>query len=85
MILPTESTIEMQSNQHNDINICVWKDKDTGALKESKTGNKVQYTKADSYSSTSYGTVWGNGTDNPVLGYAIKNGTGDTIETAQMK
>lgn len=84
MILPTENVIEMNSNQHNDINIGVWKD-NNGVLKASITGAKDQRNEANGYSSTSYGTVWGNGTDNPVLGYAIKSGTGDTIETAQLK
>lgn len=84
MVLPTESTIEMQSNQHNDINIGVWKE-NNGVLKNSTTGAKKQTNTSKGFNSTSYGTVWGNGTDNPVLGYAIKSGTGDTIETAQLK
>jgi hypothetical protein len=33
----------------------------------------------------SYGTVYGNGTKNPILGYAIKQGALGYIETAQMK
>ena len=33
----------------------------------------------------SYGTVWGNGTKNAILGYATTNGASGYIETAQMK
>ena len=52
---------------------------------DSVTGTSSTYNKANSYSSQSYGFVYGNGTANPVMGYAVKNGSGDTIETAQMK
>lgn len=86
-IVPTASTVEMQSNQHNDIGIGVWKTS-AGVLtapnvsgKNSSTSNTV-----NSYDSDSYGQVYGNGTSNAVLGYAIKHGaSSDNIETAQMK
>ena len=53
----------------------------------SKTGTKRQTTKSGSgYKRTSYGTVWGNGSMTPVLGYVIKNGSQtDNIETAQIR
>lgn len=86
-IVPTVNTVEMQSNLHNDINIGVWKTSDGEITapnvsgRQSSTRNKV-----NGYSSSSYGQVYGNGTSNPVLGYAIKHGSsGDNIETAQMK
>lgn len=83
-VVPTSSIIEMQSNQHNDINIGVWKD--SGVIKVSTTGTSGTTNTASGYSSTSNGQIYGNGTKNPVLGYAIKYGSsGDTIETAQMK
>lgn len=83
-VVPTSSIIEMQSNQHNDINIGVWKD--SGVIKVSTTGTSETTNTASGYSSDSNGQIFGNGTKNPVLGYAIKYGSsGDTIETAQMK
>ena len=83
-VIPTAETIETQSHQHNDINIGVWKN--NGVLSNSATGTSSTYNSVNSYSSDSHGDVWGNGTKNAVLGYAIKHGaTGDNIETAQMK
>ena len=73
-VVPTPKTVETQSNQHNPINIGVWKNKDTGVLKASSTGTLS--------ATTTSGTCYGNGTSNPVLGYVI---TDDTIETAQKK
>lgn len=84
-VVPTSSIIEMQSNQHNDINIGVWKYND-GIIKNSDKGDSVTNNTPSSYDSTSNGQIYGNGTENPVLGYAIKYGSSsDTIETAQMK
>ncbi len=86
MVVPSQNVIEMQSNQHNDINIGVWKVIDTGVLKASTTGIKTQNHTTSGYNSTNNGIVWGNGTSNAVLGYAIKSGaSSDTIETAQLK
>lgn len=83
-VVPTSSIIEMQSNQHNDINIGVWKN--SGAITNSTTGESSTNNQPSSYSSVSNGQIYGNGTKNPVLGYAIKCGSSsDTIETAQMK
>ncbi|MBP3743752.1 MAG: hypothetical protein J6J00_12280 [Treponema sp.] len=73
-VVPTAKSVEIQSNQHNPINVGVWKDT-SGILKTSiATGT--------SSSATDKGTCYGNGTSNPVLGYVI---TDDTIETAQKK
>lgn len=84
-IVPTPSTMEMQSNQYNKINVGVWKDAN-GKVTTSKTGTSSTSNTANSYDSTSYGFVWGNGTSNAVLGYAIKpNSSADAIETAQMQ
>ncbi|MCR5698074.1 MAG: hypothetical protein K6G52_00375, partial [Treponemataceae bacterium] len=94
-IVPTEETVEMQSNQHNDINVGVWKDSDTGVMKTSLTttsSSNSNYNDANAYNSTSYGQIYGNGaTDSdgnlyPIIGYAVKNGSsGDVIETAQKR
>ena len=84
-VVPTSKVVEMQSNQHNDINIGVWKDS-SGIRKASSTGTSSVTNSPNSYDSTSNGQIWGNGTANPVLGYAVKKGSsGDTIETAQLK
>lgn len=77
-VVPTPKQVETQSNQHNPINIGVWKT-EAGVLKDSTfatstlTGDKA---------SNMSGKIYGNGTNNPVLGYVI---TDDTIETAQKK
>ena len=85
MVVPTSSVIEMQSNQHNDINIAVWKDS-SGVIKNSKNGTNSHPTNNNGYSADAYGHVYGNGTSNPIMGYAIKSGASqNTIETAQMK
>lgn len=84
-VVPTAQVVEMQSNQHNDINIGIWKDA-YGKVKASVTGSSSTSNTLNGYNSTSNGQVWGNGTMNAVLGYAVKKGSsGDTIETAQMK
>lgn len=85
MVVPTSSTIEMQSNQHNDINIAVWKDS-SGVIKKSKEGINSHPTNNNGYNADAYGHVYGNGTSNPIMGYAIKSGASqNTIETAQLK
>ena len=88
-IVPTDSIVEMQSNQHNDIGIGLWKD--GGVIVDSNspkytTGTSATNNTMNSYDSVSNGNVYGNGTKNAVLGYAIKHGSiGDNIETAQMR
>ncbi len=85
-VVPTNSSVNMQSNQYNKINVGVWKDSETGVIKESTSGTSSYYNNPNSYNSTSYGFVYGNGTSNAVLGYAIKvNSSSDAIETAQMQ
>ncbi len=86
-VVPTDRVVEMQSNQHNDINIGVWKNNNGELTGADVTGKVSSFTNSpNGYSSTSNGQIYGNGTKNPVLGYAIKYGSSsDTIETAQMK
>ena len=69
--IPTESRVEK-----DNINVAVWKDAN-GTIKNSATGT--------SSSNTTSGKVYGNGTANPVLGYAIRKATEGYIETAQKK
>ncbi|EID84905.1 hypothetical protein MSI_16010 [Treponema sp. JC4] len=85
-VVPTESSVNMQSNQYNKINVGVWKNSSTGVVKESTSGTSSYTNNPNSYNSTSYGFVYGNGTSNAVLGYAIKvSSSSDAIETAQMR
>ena len=74
--------IPTQSNAVKDrINVGVWKDAE-GVIKDSTTGTNSH---ADETGNTSTdGSVYGNGTKNPVLGYEIRPST-DTgfMETAQ--
>ena len=76
-LVPTSSKL---SEDH--INVGVWKS--DGVITTSTKG-----TTSYSYTSTAYGTdegtVYGNGTANPFLGYAITNGSTGYIETAQMQ
>ena len=94
-VVPIEEgrTLNMQSAQYNKINVALWKTRG-GVLTNSNDTNTFSpgtQTAADnvntlnSFDSTSYGFVYGNGTSNAVLGYAVKEGAGSTIETAQMK
>lgn len=87
--VPTESNVEMQSLQHNDINIGLWKD--NGVIVDSSsdkytTGTSSTTNIPNAYNSTSYGQIYGNGTANPVLGYAIRiDSKSGAIETAQLR
>lgn len=84
-VVPTSSSVSTQSNQYNKMNVGVWKDS-SGVVTTSKSGTSSYTNDASSYNSTSYGFVWGNGTSNAVMGYAIKaSSSSDAIETAQMK
>lgn len=86
-IVPTTSNVSLDnSKQTNLINVGVWKDKDTGKIKNSTTGNNSQVNQFNGYNSTSYGVVYGNGSKNAVLGYLVaEDSSNDFIETAQIK
>ena len=88
-IVPTESKYA-DNYAYSHVNVGVWKDSD-GKIKDSirpaagtpnvdkwKGSNKAVGDETNGY-------FWGNGTNNPVLGYGIKVGTRGYIETAQMK
>ncbi len=73
--------IPTQSNAVKDrVNVGVWKDS-SGVIKNSTTGTNAH---AGSGNTSDNGSVYGNGTKNPVLGYEIRPST-DTgfMETAQ--
>ncbi|MBR6355114.1 MAG: hypothetical protein IKS01_04965, partial [Paludibacteraceae bacterium] len=73
-LVPTASKVSV-----DHINVGVWKDGD-GKITESTNNGNIFTAGADGN-----GTVWGNGTSNAILGYAITKGSSGYIETAQMK
>ena len=92
--IPTASKVSI-----DHINIGLWKDsagKQNWSTIDGNTPNgktpgtaganvgQKSFT-AGTGANTSYGSVWGNGSKNPVLGYAITKGSNGYIETAQMK
>ena len=85
-IVPTSSYITLGSQGNNKMNVGIWKDISTWEIKNSTTGTKSSNHSGSGYGSTCNDTVWGNGTKNPVMGYAIKiSGSSCYIETAQLK
>ena len=92
-VLPTSSTLEMNSKQYNHINVCAWKTT-AGVLKAkadinttNNPGMKSTYSKDGSaYKNKATGQVYANGTANPILGYNIKDGaSSNAVEVAQMR
>ncbi|MBP3743751.1 MAG: Ig-like domain repeat protein [Treponema sp.] len=88
-VLPTTSTLEMNSKQYNHINVCAWKNTE-GELKTSVSNNtetgSTYYKAGTAFGSKAYGNVTANGTTNPILGYNIKDGaSSNSVETAQMR
>ena len=87
-LIPTSSKVSV-----DHINIGTWKDSDSKLTYSTTDGNApgsenigVNSFKAGANSDAdSYGMVYGNGSMNPILGYAITKGAGGFIETAQMK
>ena len=73
-IVPVESTL---NDWYADkINVGLWKTAE-GVIKKSTTGSKA--------SSTTSGNCYGNGSENPIMGYTIKSSSGTCVETAQKK
>ena len=93
-VIPTQSKV---SEDH--INIGVWKNTSgtitwsttngeepvENNLGETKLDYKEVFTQGTNTGYKTGGHVWGNGSKNPILGYAITKGSGGFIETAQMK
>ena len=88
-LIPTESKYA-DNYAYSHVNVGVWKDS-SGKIKNSNrpaagTANVDTWTGNNkAVSDETKGYFWGNGTENPVLGYAIRVGTRGYIETAQMK
>ena len=82
--VPTPST--MSGGANDKVNVGLWKktvDTVKGVIVKSSDMNST--TKGSNASGTTSGNCYGNGTANPVLGYAIKTSSGTAIETAQLK
>ena len=88
-VIPTES-LYSENYAYSHVNVGVWKDSDGKITNSTRPAEGTQ--NVDTWvgnnkkvADETNGYFWGNGTDNPVLGYAIKVGTRGYIETAQMK
>ncbi len=82
-IVPTSSKVSV-----DHINVGVWKDSDGKLNWSTKDGNAPDSSNSNvgtTAPGTNDGKVYGNGSKNPVLGYAITQGSKGYIETAQMK
>ena len=79
----------MTSQYYDRMNIGLWKHE--GKIVESTndcftiTGQNGKKTSVNNVSYNSGGNIYGNGTANPILGYAIESTSGTCLETAQMK
>ena len=80
-IVPTSSKVSV-----DHINVGVWKDSDGKLNWSTNDGNVPDSSNVGTTApGTNDGKVYGNGSKNPVLGYAITQGSKGYIETAQMK
>ena len=81
-IIPSSSKISI-----DHINVGVWKDSSGNLTYSTKNGKDpgVDGTVGVSSAGTENGMIYGNGSMNPILGYAITKAAGGYIETAQMK
>ena len=83
-LVPSSKTLT--TNYYDKMNICLWKQNgsivrgDSAVFTISKTK-----TSANNVSGTTDGSIYGNGTENPILGYAIESNSGTCLETAQMR
>ena len=82
--VPTPST--MSGGANDKVNVGLWKktvNSVKGVIVRSTDMNST--TNSSNKAETKSGNCYGNGTANPVLGYAIKTSSGTAIETAQLK
>ncbi len=85
-VVPSPETLT--TNYYDKINIGLWKNSSGKIVKSNDTGfasATSKKTSTENTSGTDNGHIYGNGTANPILGYAIESTTGTCFETAQMK
>ena len=80
-VVPTASKVSV-----DHVNVGVWKDSDGKLNWSTKDGTTPTTSNIGKTApATENGMVYGNGSKNPILGYAITQGSKGFIETAQMK
>ena len=92
-LVPTASTLTSQ--YYDKMNIGLWKVGNTEgetrqkglivASNDSKFTISKNKTSENNSSATNQGNIYGNGTANPIVGYAVESTSGTFFETAQMK
>lgn len=86
-LVPSPKTLT--TNYYDKMNICLWKQGGSivpgNDTRFTVTGGAAGKTSAANSSGTTNGNIYGNGTANPILGYAIESTSGTCLETAQMK
>ncbi len=83
-LVPSPKTLT--TNYYDKMNICLWKQ--DGVIVRGDNSNftiSKDKTVTDNTSNTTNGNIYGNGSANPILGYAVESNSGTCLETAQMK
>ena len=84
-LVPSGSTLT--TNYYDKMNIALWKWE--GKIVKSNDSNfgtvVTAKTSTDNTSNGTNGDIYGNGTANPILGYAVESTSGTYLETAQMR
>ncbi len=79
-IVPSSSKISL-----DHINVGVWKDSNGNLTYSTMDGNVPNGSNVGTSSAgTEDGTIYGNGSKNPILGYAVSKSASGFIETVQM-
>ena len=83
-LIPSPKTLT--TNYYDKVNICLWKQNGI-IVRSDNTAFTISKdkTSANNSSSNTNGNIYGNGTANPILGYAVESNSGTCLETAQMK
>ncbi|MBO7638618.1 MAG: hypothetical protein J6S91_06535, partial [Treponema sp.] len=83
------SPMTLTTNYYDKVNIGLWKQ--NGSIVTAKdsrftvTGGEAGKSSADNSSGTTNGSIYGNGTAYPIMGYAVESNSGTNLETAQMR
>ena len=92
-LVPSPKTIT--TNSYDKINLGLWKRAAVSgtepkgmivtSLDSGFTGPAAGHTSGENESEIKYGHIYGNGTKNPIMGYAVETSSGTALETAQMR